>query len=105
MDEIQTQPNITLPEAVADATEKVSYSDAQIQELDIARIVPNPFQPRKIFKQEALQELADSIREHGVIQPLVVTETPTGYELVVGERRFRASQLAGLTKVPAIVKK
>lgn len=90
---------------VTDQTEKVSYEDAQIQELDIAKIVPNPFQPRKIFNQEALQELADSIREHGVIQPLVVTETATGFELVVGERRFRASQLAGLTRIPAIVKK
>jgi ParB family chromosome partitioning protein len=86
-------------------TEKVSYADSSIQELEIAKIVPNPYQPRTQFKPEALQELADSIREHGVIQPLVVTETPTGYELVVGERRFRASQLAGLTKVPAIVKK
>ncbi len=86
-------------------TEKVSYADSSIQELDIASIVANPYQPRTQFKPEALQELADSIKEHGVIQPLVVTETPNGFELVVGERRFRASQLAGLTKVPAIVKK
>jgi len=86
-------------------SDRVSYADAQIQEIDLAKVVPNPFQPRKQFNQEALQELADSIREHGVIQPLVVTETSTGYELVVGERRFRASQLAGLTRVPAIVKK
>jgi ParB family transcriptional regulator, chromosome partitioning protein len=93
------------PAASTTDSDRVSYSDAQIQEIELAKVVPNPFQPRKIFKQEALQELADSIREHGVIQPLVVTETPTGYELVVGERRFRASQLAGLTKVPAIVKK
>ncbi len=85
--------------------EKVSYSDAQIQEIEIVKVVPNPYQPRKLFKPEALQELADSIREHGVIQPIVVTETATGYEIVVGERRFRASQLAGLTKIPAIVKK
>ncbi|MDQ3018654.1 MAG: ParB/RepB/Spo0J family partition protein [bacterium] len=85
--------------------EKVSYQDAKIQELDISKIAPNPFQPRKLFKPEALQELSDSIREHGVVQPIVVTETPTGYEIVVGERRFRASQLAGLTHIPAIVKK
>lgn len=91
------------PEQVLE--EKVSYQDAAIQEIEISKIVPNPFQPRKVFKQEALQELADSIREHGVIQPLVVTQTPTGYEIVVGERRFRASQLAGLTMIPAIVKK
>src|SRR5690349_5381681 len=104
MDEINTQPNNSIVEPivepVVEATEKVSYEDAQIQELEVEKIVPNPYQPRKIFNQDALQELADSIREHGVIQPLVVTETSTGYELVVGERRFRASQLAGLTKVP-----
>lgn len=83
----------------------VSYADAQIQELEISKIVPNPYQPRKIFDPAGLQELADSIREHGVIQPVVVTQTDTGYELVVGERRFRASQLAGITKIPAIIKK
>lgn len=87
------------------APEKVSYADAQIQEIEVTKIVPNPFQPRKIFEPEGLKELAESIREHGVIQPLVVTETDAGYELVVGERRFRASILAGLLKVPAIVKK
>ncbi len=85
--------------------EKVSYGDAQIQEIEIARVSANPYQPRKLFKPEALQELADSIREHGVIQPIVVTEAGAGYEIVVGERRFRASQLAGLTHIPAIVKK
>ncbi len=85
-------------------TEKVSYADSTIRELNISEIVANPFQPRTQFKPEALQELADSIKEHGVIQPVVVTLTPQGYELVVGERRFRASQLAGLTKIPAIVK-
>jgi ParB family transcriptional regulator, chromosome partitioning protein len=85
-------------------TEKVSYADSSIQELEIAQIVANPYQPRTQFKPEALQELANSIKEHGVIQPLVVTKTQSGYEIVVGERRFRASQLAGLTKIPAIVK-
>ncbi len=88
-----------------DNTEKVSYTDSSIQEIEVSKVVANPYQPRTQFKPEALQELADSIKEHGVIQPLVVTETENGYEIVVGERRFRASQLAGLTKVPAIVKK
>lgn len=101
--ESQSEPVVEpQPEMV---TEKVSYADSSIQELEIAKIIANPYQPRTQFKPEALQELADSIKEHGVIQPVVVTETPTGYELVVGERRFRASQLAGLTKIPAIVKK
>jgi ParB family transcriptional regulator, chromosome partitioning protein len=84
--------------------EKVSYADAQIQEIEVAKVSPNPFQPRKVFEPAALRELADSIKEHGVIQPLVVTKTAVGYEIVVGERRFRASQLAGLEKVPAIIK-
>jgi ParB family chromosome partitioning protein len=96
----QPAPVINLPTN----PEKVSYADAKIQEIDVAKISPNPFQPRKVFEQAALRELADSIKEHGVIQPLVVTQTPVGYELVVGERRFRAAQLAGLERVPAIIK-
>lgn len=85
-------------------SEKISYEDASIQEIDITKISPNPFQPRKNFEVNALKELADSIKEHGVIQPLVVTKIPTGFELVVGERRFRAAVLAGLKAVPAIIK-
>lgn len=98
-------PSPETPEVIdVQPSEKVSYAESSIQEIEVSQIVANPYQPRKIFNQEALQELADSIKEHGVIQPVVVTRTPNGYELVVGERRFRASQLAGLTKVPAIVK-
>lgn len=99
---------VALPAAVMPPPEpgsdKVSYGDAKIEEIEVAKIAPNPFQPRKVFEPAALKELADSIKEHGVIQPLVVTRTPTGYEIVVGERRFRASQLAGMEKVPAIIK-
>lgn len=102
---VSFQPAPVLDVVDQEHSEKVSYSDSTIQEIELARVVPNPFQPRKIFNQAALEELASSIKEHGVIQPLVVTETDNGYELVVGERRFRASQLAGLEKVPAIVKK
>jgi len=91
--------------AVAErTTEKVSYSDAQIQEIDIESIVTNPNQPRKIFDQNALEELADSIKMHGIIQPIVVTRVANGYEIIVGERRYRACVLAGLKKVPAIIK-
>lgn len=89
---------------VDDASSRISYADARVSEVPVSQIVPNPFQPRKTFDPVQLQELADSIREHGVIQPLVVNQTPDGYELVVGERRFRASQLAGLQMVPVIVK-
>jgi len=96
-------PAAAMPQAKP-SEERVSYGDAKIEEIEVAKISPNPFQPRKTFEPKALQELADSIKEHGVIQPLVVTRTPVGYELVVGERRFRASQLAGMEKVPAIIK-
>ena len=96
--------DLPLAPAVSSDPEKVSYADAKIQEIEVAKISPNPFQPRKVFEQAALRELADSIKEHGVIQPLVVTKTPVGYELVVGERRFRAAQLAGLERIPAIIK-
>jgi ParB family chromosome partitioning protein len=93
-----------MPALDNDASSRISYADARVSEVPVSQIVPNPFQPRKTFDPVQLQELADSIREHGVIQPLVVNQTPSGYELVVGERRFRASQLAGLTMVPVIVK-
>lgn len=103
-EEVIEEP-VAIETPVEDApTEKVSYADSNIQEINISDVVANPYQPRTQFKPEALQELANSIKEHGVIQPLVVTKTPNGFEIVVGERRFRASQLAGLTKIPAIVK-
>ncbi len=73
-------------------------------EIPIDQISPNPHQPRHALDQEKLQELANSILEHGLIQPLVVTQIETGYQLIAGERRWRAGQLAGLTTVPAIVK-
>lgn len=71
--------------------------------LPVEAIVPNPSQPRKFFSQEGLEELAGSIREHGVLQPLSVRKIETGYELVSGERRLRASKLAGLREVPCIL--
>ena len=66
-------------------------------------IKPNPAQPRKIFSEEALTELADSIRCHGILQPLSVRRVGTQYELIAGERRLRAAQLAGLTEIPCII--
>lgn len=73
-------------------------------EVAVDRISPNPHQPRQIMNQKQLQELADSIEEHGLIQPLVVTQVGSSYQLIAGERRWRASQLAGLTSVPVVVK-
>jgi len=73
-------------------------------EISIDQIVPNPHQPRQSMDEEGLQELANSISEHGLIQPLIVTRAETGYQLIAGERRWRASKLAGLASVPVIVK-
>ena len=66
-------------------------------------IRPNPQQPRKIFSQESLEELADSIRQHGILQPLSVRRVGTSYELIAGERRLRAGIRAGLSEIPCIV--
>lgn len=69
----------------------------------LSDIIPNRFQPRLTFDEEALNELADSIREHGIIQPLILRDLGSKYEIIAGERRYKASTLAGLTEVPAIV--
>ena len=71
--------------------------------LPVRSIRPNPAQPRKIFREEALDELADSIRQHGILQPLSVRRVGSSYELISGERRLRAAELAGLTDVPCIL--
>ncbi|QPJ64561.1 MAG: ParB/RepB/Spo0J family partition protein [Candidatus Nitrohelix vancouverensis] len=73
-------------------------------EMLISEITPNARQPRKYFDDEKLEELARSIKEHGVIQPVIVQKSESGYELIVGERRWRASQKAGLKKIPVIIK-
>ncbi len=75
-----------------------------IMELELALVHPNPNQPRKEFDQNRLEELASSIREHGIVQPLVVRPRGQHYEIVAGERRWRAAKLAGLGKVPALVR-
>lgn len=76
----------------------------EIKELKIEDLRVNPYQPRKIFDEVALEELASSIKEHGVFQPIIVKKSIKGYEIVAGERRFRASKLAGLDKIPAIIR-
>jgi ParB family transcriptional regulator, chromosome partitioning protein len=73
-------------------------------EIPLARIRPNPYQPRQHTEMAAIDELADSIREHGVLQPVIVTEVLDGYQLVAGERRYRAALLAGLERIPAVVR-
>lgn len=76
----------------------------QIVEIDLSELRANPYQPRKNFDEEALNELASSIKEHGVFQPIIVKKSIKGYEIIAGERRVRASKLAGLTKIPAIIR-
>jgi ParB family chromosome partitioning protein len=75
-----------------------------IIEVPLARVAPNPFQPRHRIDEASLEELAASIREHGVLQPVLVTETLDGYQLIAGERRVRAARLAGLERIPAVVR-
>src|SRR5690625_151504 len=73
-------------------------------EIPIDECRPNPYQPRKTFHADSIEELKDSILEYGIIQPLIVRQSIKGYEIVVGERRFRAAKEAGLTEVPVVVK-
>ena len=75
-----------------------------VQLIDINKIEPNRLQPRKQFEENALEELAESIKQYGVIQPVVVKAVEDYYELIAGERRWRASKIAGIKKIPAIIK-
>lgn len=87
--------------------EKTVYETAskeEIIDIDLSELRVNPYQPRKIFNDEALSDLAESIKEHGVFQPIIVKKSIKGYEIIAGERRVRASKLAGLTKIPAIIR-
>ena len=81
-----------------------SASNEEIVEINLSELRPNPYQPRKIFDDEALNELASSIKEHGVFQPIIVKKSIKGYDIIAGERRFRASKMAGLEKIPAIIR-
>ncbi|MCX6705665.1 MAG: ParB/RepB/Spo0J family partition protein [Candidatus Woesebacteria bacterium] len=76
----------------------------EIIQLEVNQLQPNPLQPRGSITPESLVDLVDSIREHGILEPLVVAKTPAGFQIIAGERRWRASKLAGLTHVPAIIR-
>lgn len=78
--------------------------DGTVIELEISKIEPNINQPRKSFNKESLQELSDSIKQHGIIQPIIVVQKGDKYSIVAGERRYRASKMAGLKKIPVIIK-
>lgn len=80
------------------------HDDDKVVEIPLSQLRANPYQPRKTFNDEAIQELAESIRQHGVIQPIIVRSVLKGYEIIAGERRFRASQYCGKATVPAVVR-
>ena len=82
----------------------VEESSKDVTEIDIDEIRSNPYQPRKTFDIESLNELAKSISEYGIVQPIIVKKSVKGYELVAGERRTKAAKIAGLKKIPAIIK-
>ena len=84
--------------------EEAVHKEDQVQQIAVAKILANPFQPRKIFDETAIEELTASIKEHGIIQPIVVRRKEKKFEIVAGERRLRAAKLAGFTEVPVIVK-
>ena len=90
-----------------ESIEKNIYENAtsvEIIDMPLEQLRPNPYQPRTVFTDEALKELAASIKEHGVFQPIIVKRSIKGYEIIAGERRYRASKLAGLETIPAIVR-
>lgn len=93
----EQQPEAVLPEENVANTNGVEW-------INSSQIVPNPYQPRKNFTEDALTDLAASIQEYGILQPLLVRKTAAGYELIAGERRLRASKLAGLTEVPVLIR-
>ena len=78
--------------------------ESDISQIPVSEIRSNPYQPRKYFDEHALQELADSIKEHGILEPIIVKKGIKGYDLVAGERRTKAARLAGLERIPAIIK-
>lgn len=91
-------------DAIFSDFEAIDSDKEAVEELALAEIRPNPYQPRKTFDQAALQELANSIKQSGVFQPIIVRQSINGYEIIAGERRFRASKLAGKETIPAIIR-
>ncbi len=81
-----------------------TVDENEVKELPLSKLRVNPYQPRKTFNEESLKELAESIKEHGVIQPIIVKKSIKDYEIIAGERRYRASRLAGKETIPAIIK-
>ena len=104
LEQLFSDENINTFEDIENDIVEVARENNEIVELSLSELRPNPYQPRKKFDDEALEELSLSIKEHGVFQPIIVKKTIKGYDIVAGERRFRASKKAGLTTIPAIIK-
>ena len=102
LEELFNNENLNLSQ-IEESVYETARTD-EIVELDLDTLRANPYQPRKIFDEDALQELADSIKEHGVFQPIIVKKSIKGYEIIAGERRYRASKLAGKKTIPAIIR-
>ena len=95
---------VAVPQAETKATEETKENNGQGTYVKITKVEPNREQPRKNFDEDALQELADSIKQYGIVEPLIVQDRKTHYEIIAGERRWRAAKLAGLKEVPVIVR-
>ena len=104
LEELFSDNNLSSFEDFENRVIEDAKTNDSIVEISLSDLRPNPYQPRKNFDEESLNELASSIKEHGVFQPIIVKKSIKGYEIIAGERRFRASKLAGLTAIPAIVK-
>ncbi len=119
--EISTQDTSTKRRALGRGLEELFYNEPinyekveekiisetpreQIVMIDLDQLRSNPYQPRKVFEEDALQELAASIKEHGVFQPIIVKKCIKGYEIIAGERRVKASRMAGMKQIPAIIR-
>lgn len=102
LEELFNNQNINFSEVEREIVANASESD--IEEIPISEIRSNPYQPRKRFDEEKLKELSESIKEHGLFQPIIVKKSIKGYELVAGERRTKAAKMAGFDKIPAIVR-
>ena len=99
----ESSPTIPITVAVAKFPEDKQLRES-LREIPLESVKPNPYQPRMVWDQNGLEELADSIRANGVIQPVIVRAAGGGYELIAGERRFRAAKLASLKTIPAVVR-
>src|ERR1700739_3791309 len=95
--------NSLLPARLKSTQREATHPAQPVTELPVSKIKPNPFQPRRQFHEDALQELAQSIRVNGIIQPLSVRKKGDEYQIIAGERRWRAAQIARLTVVPVVV--